>query len=112
MPRSYLIFFLIMLFTGTIASGQSKQQAHRDNLKEQQAAGKKIFTKGVGSGANIVAKMSGVNVPATVMACVNCHNANGTGNPESGITPSNITWFELTRPYGGKRQNGKQFVQT
>jgi len=109
MPRLKSFFFFIMLFSGTIGTAQTKQQVQTIGTIEQQRIGKNIFTKGLGSGKNIIANMSDVNVPAKVMACVNCHNANGTGNPESGIFPSNITWFELTKPYGGKRKNGKTY---
>jgi len=80
----------------------------RGQLTPEQEAGKKIYTKGVGSSDfKIMANMSGVDVPATIMPCVNCHNARGTGNPEGGITPSNITWQYLTKNYEVKRQDGK-----
>lgn len=77
-------------------------------LTPKQKAGKDIYTKGVGSSEfKIMANMSGVDVPATIMPCINCHNARGTGNPEGGITPSNITWQYLTKDYEVKRQDGK-----
>lgn len=77
-------------------------------LTPKQKVGKQIYTKGIGgSDVKIMAKMSGVDVPATIMPCVNCHNSRGTGNPEGGITPSNITWQSLTKSYEVKRQDGK-----
>ena len=34
------------------------------------------------------------------MACANCHGFDGQGKPEGGITPSNLTWEVLSKPYG------------
>ena len=80
------------------------------DLTPQQLAGKLIYTTGIGStDQKVTANMSGVQIPATIMPCINCHNASGTGNPEGGITPSNITWKQLTRSYGGKRISGESY---
>jgi ABC-type branched-subunit amino acid transport system substrate-binding protein len=90
-----------------IHSGNTESKG---NLTPAELAGKKIYTTGVGSsGEKITANMSGVKVPGTVMKCINCHKADGTGNPEGGISPSNVTWAYLTRPYGGKRISGKKY---
>ena len=97
------IYVWLILFFGCIAYPQSGESS---SLTQQQQAGKMIYTKGLGnSTSKVTAVMSGINVPATVMTCINCHNAKGTGNPEGGIIPSNITWTHLTKSYGGKRQD-------
>jgi ABC-type branched-subunit amino acid transport system substrate-binding protein len=106
MARSNYFFILMLLLMGAFTIAQTRQT---HNLDEMEHVGKRIFTKGIGSGTKITASMSGVDVPGSVMTCVNCHNANGKGNAEGGITPSDITWFELTKSYGGKRKSGKKY---
>jgi hypothetical protein len=39
-------------------------------------------------------------IPSYLFACVNCHGPDGRGIPEGGVKPSNITWHDLTKPYG------------
>lgn len=103
--KQSIILWVFLLFVLVGASGPIIYP----QLTKQQQAGKDIYTKGSGvTDIKITANMSGVSVPATVMACINCHNAEGTGNPEGGITPSNITWTELTKSYGGKRQDQRK----
>ncbi|MFT4927445.1 MAG: ABC-type branched-subunit amino acid transport system substrate-binding protein, partial [Phenylobacterium sp.] len=50
---------------------------------------------------------SGAMLPATLMPCVNCHQYDGRGIPEGGITPADIRWFNLTKPYGISRKSGE-----
>ena len=109
MVRIQFLFLFILLICGLIPAAQTNHVLQNVALAEQIKTGKNIYTKGIGAGANITANMSGVNVPATVMPCINCHNANGKGNPEGGVIPSNITWYELTKSYGGQRRNGKKY---
>lgn len=100
---TYLIGILVLFIVAT------KSAPNNGELTLSQKAGKKIYTKGIGaSKVKITANMSGVSVPATVITCINCHNAKGTGNPEGGITPANITWQALTKNYSVKRQDGKK----
>ncbi len=99
---TYLFVLVILLITA------AKSAPYIVELTPSQKAGKYIYTKGIGSSdVKIMANMSGVNVPATIMTCINCHNARGTGNPEGGIIPSNITWQALTKNYNVKRQDGE-----
>ncbi|GAB5400990.1 MAG: ABC transporter substrate-binding protein [Aureisphaera sp.] len=103
--KQSIILLLVLLFVLVGASGPMLLT----QLTKQQLAGKDVYSKGMGmTDVKITAQMSGVSVPATVMACVNCHNADGSGNPEGGITPSNITWKELTKNYGGNLQNQRK----
>ncbi len=100
--RTYLPLILLLFIAAT------KPSSYINELTAKQKAGKDIYTKGIGSSnVKITANMSGVNVPATIMPCMNCHNAKGTGNPEGGITPPNITWQALTKNYDVKRQDGE-----
>ncbi len=102
--KSYFIFLFSFVL---IAATKPTVIDWFQELTQEQQAGKDVYTQGIGvTDIKVVAQMSGVEVPATVMACINCHNAQGTGNPEGGIVPSNITWAELTKSYGGKHQDG------
>ena len=47
-------------------------------------------------------------LPATTLACVQCHGADGRGRPEGGVTPSDITWANLIRPYGVAHPDGRR----
>jgi ABC-type branched-subunit amino acid transport system substrate-binding protein len=64
--------------------------------------GKALYERGLGAtGLPIVAMLGGgtLQVPATQLPCVNCHGPDGRGRPEGGVTPSNLRWDSLTRPY-------------
>lgn len=77
-------------------------------LTPEQQNGQKIYSTGTSSdGSEIYAIMSGVNVPASVMPCVNCHGEQGKGKPEGGVIPSNLTWGSLSREYTGAGHNGR-----
>jgi ABC-type branched-subunit amino acid transport system substrate-binding protein len=39
--------------------------------------------------------------------CGGCHGRDGKGNPEGGISPSDLTWTALTRPYGVTHPGGR-----
>ena len=42
------------------------------------------------------------------MPCANCHGLDGRGKPEGGITPTNLAWDALTKPYGVNHPNGRR----
>ena len=65
-------------------------------------AGKLIFTKGESPSQSPLEAVLGegsTTVPGTLMPCASCHGADGRGRPEGGVTPSDITWGVLSRPY-------------
>lgn len=72
--------------------------------------GRSIYIEGVSpSGGEIVAVMGeGVEVPASAMPCSSCHGRDGRGRPEGGVTPSDLTWDSLTRPYGVTHPSGRK----
>jgi ABC-type branched-subunit amino acid transport system substrate-binding protein len=79
-------------------------------LTEQERRGKQIYTTGSSpSGATLTAVLgsSTSEIPAAALTCVNCHRNDGRGDPEGGITPSNIRWDELTKPYGSVAGRGR-----
>jgi len=47
-----------------------------------------------------------IELPGSSAACGRCHGPDGTGRPESGITPFNITWPFLSKSYGHSHPNG------
>jgi ABC-type branched-subunit amino acid transport system substrate-binding protein len=82
----------------------------RDALTAQEKRGKQIYTQGTSpSGKEILAYIgdASLEVPGSMMACANCHGLDGRGKPEGGVTPSDITWGALTKPYGVTRPGGR-----
>ena len=72
--------------------------------------GRQIFQKGTSlNGTKVIANMSGIEIPASVLPCASCHGKDGKGKPEGGVTPSNITWTALTANYEGKRTIGRTY---
>jgi len=47
-------------------------------------------------------------LPAPNLPCTGCHGHDGTGRPESGLTPANVTWQQLTKTYGHRHQDGQE----
>jgi ABC-type branched-subunit amino acid transport system substrate-binding protein len=80
-------------------------------LTEPQRRGKQIYSTGISpTGGPMMAVLgnSTSEIPAAVLKCVNCHLQDGRGKPEGGITPSNIRWDELTKPYGSGGALGRK----
>ncbi|HET9552843.1 MAG TPA: ABC transporter substrate-binding protein [Anaeromyxobacteraceae bacterium] len=72
-------------------------------LTPLQAAGKKLYVEGQGTGGaeiNVLVGNDPAPVPASVLPCASCHGADGQGKPEGAVVPSIITWTELMKPYG------------
>ncbi|MFY9821899.1 MAG: ABC transporter substrate-binding protein [Thermoanaerobaculia bacterium] len=85
-------------------------QAPKDS-KDPIQRGRQIYLEGTSSsGGEITAVMSdaGVEVPAATVPCAGCHGRDGKGNPEGGISPSDLTWSALTRPYGVTHPGGRK----
>jgi ABC-type branched-subunit amino acid transport system substrate-binding protein/cytochrome c553 len=82
--------------------------AGRDAATPEQRAlaigrGRKIYLSGVPeNGAPLLASVgnAGMQVPAGLLKCANCHGRDGRGKAEGGVTPANIRWEELSRPVG------------
>jgi ABC-type branched-subunit amino acid transport system substrate-binding protein len=93
--------------TGALAAACAIAQP----LTLDEANGKKIFIEGLSpSGASISATVGvqSIRVPGNTVPCGGCHGADGLGRPEGGVQPSNITWRELTKPYGHVHENGRK----
>jgi hypothetical protein len=61
------------------------------------------------SGAEFVAVLGdGIEVAAAAVPCAGCHGHDGRGRPEGGLTPTDITWDRLSRPYGAVSPGGRR----
>ncbi len=47
-----------------------------------------------------------IEVPGETVTCGSCHGYDGTGRPESGVIPTNVTWKYLTKAYGHVHPGG------
>jgi len=97
---------LAVLFFIRPASAQGPKDS-----KDQIQRGRQIYLEGTSpTGGEIIAVMSdaGVEVPASAVPCGGCHGRDGKGNPEGGVSPSDLTWTALTRPYGVTHPGGRR----
>lgn len=106
------VSFLVAL-GGGLAATQAAQDPPPEvaPLTPEEARGKEIYLTGESpSGEPITALMgdSAVEVPASTLPCVNCHGEDGEGNPEGGVTPTNLTWDALSKPYGVRHESGRE----
>jgi ABC-type branched-subunit amino acid transport system substrate-binding protein len=79
-------------------------------LTPQEQRGRQIYLEGTSpSGGEIVAVMgeSQIEVPAASVPCSSCHGRDGRGRPEGGVSPSDLRWASLTRPYGVTHPSGR-----
>lgn len=62
------------------------------------------------AGGEIVAVLgeASAEIPGSAVPCSGCHGRDGRGRPEGGVTPTDITWRNLTRPYGLVRATGNR----
>ena len=83
--------------------------AHGAPLTPLEAAGKKVYTEGVSPTGKplraIVAQ--DLQVDGATLPCANCHGTDGLGRPEGSVKPSNVTWTDLAKSYGHRRDNGR-----
>jgi ABC-type branched-subunit amino acid transport system substrate-binding protein len=80
-------------------------------LTPEEKRGKQIYLRGTSaSGREIMAYLgeASLEVPGSAMTCAGCHGAEGQGKPEGGVTPSDLTWSALTKPYGVVHANGRK----
>ena len=111
-PRLTCLILLAGLLTAPplIRRGHTATPA-QETLTPQEKRGKQIYVRGNSpSGREILAYLgdASLEMSGSVMACANCHALNGEGKPEAGVTPSNLTWEALTKPYGVTRPDGRR----
>jgi len=98
-----LAWFTVLLLTVIVAHRASAVGVAQNPLTPEERRGKRIYIYGTSpQGREIVASVgeAGLEVPAGVLACANCHGIQGQGKPEGAIRPSNLTWESLTKPTG------------
>jgi len=97
--------FVVLAASLLVANNSAAQLS----LTEQR--GKQIYTRGVGAfGVPITAIVGkdSVETRASLVPCASCHGYNGRGRSETGVTPSDITWPMLTRPYKVSEASGRE----
>ncbi|GMV58943.1 MAG: hypothetical protein AMXMBFR72_20440 [Betaproteobacteria bacterium] len=73
--------------------------------------GRRIYHEGRAAGGEPVRALLGsasTPLSGSAVACGNCHGADGRGRPEGGVLPPDITWDELTKPYGHQHPSGRR----
>lgn len=77
----------------------------------EQGLGRQVYFEGVGEdGREIIAVLGqgGTEVPASQMPCASCHGEDGRGRAEGGLSPSDLTWASLTKPYDTRHASGRE----
>ncbi|RMH16143.1 MAG: hypothetical protein D6696_18900 [Acidobacteria bacterium] len=83
-------------------------------LTAEEEVGRRIYFEGRSSDdpaegiSALLGGPGGTEVPAWTLPCAGCHGEDGEGGTEGGISPSNITWPALTKPYGVRHDTGRQ----
>jgi ABC-type branched-subunit amino acid transport system substrate-binding protein len=79
-------------------------------LTPQEERGRRIYVETTSpSGGEIVAVLGeGVELEGSAVPCASCHGRDGKGRPEGGVTPTDITWTSLTKPYGVTHPGGRR----
>ena len=106
-----LVLLAGLAFFVAVECGGRTAATSQDPLTLRESRGKQIYVKGVSpSGKEILAYVgeSSLEVPGSSMPCANCHGLDGKGKPEGSITPSNLTWEALTKPYGLTHADGRK----
>jgi ABC-type branched-subunit amino acid transport system substrate-binding protein len=71
-------------------------------LSPAAARGKQIYVNGSSEARRDITALVGMGstaLPASALPCTSCHGPDGLGRPEGGVTPANITWTQLAKPY-------------
>jgi ABC-type branched-subunit amino acid transport system substrate-binding protein len=72
------------------------------SLSPAEERGKQIYLTGSSTAGREITAYVGAAataLPAYALPCASCHGADGLGRPEGGVTPVDITWERLSRPY-------------
>jgi ABC-type branched-subunit amino acid transport system substrate-binding protein len=79
-------------------------------LTPEEQRGRQIYVDSTSpSGGEILAVLGeGIEVEASAVPCASCHGRDGKGRPEGGVTPTDITWTNLTKPYGVVHPTGRR----
>jgi hypothetical protein len=98
-----------VLSQGNAGSFKSQAEPVRRGLSPEEKRGKAFYFRGESSsGQEITAMMGEIEVPATTLTCGGCHGAHGEGKTEGGVTAGDLTWSDLTKPYGHAHEAGRK----
>ncbi len=106
-PRRLLLLPLLFAPALLLASDPPGAKEQQDRIER----GRRIYVAGASpSGGEITAVMSdaGVEVPASAVPCASCHGRDGKGRAEGGVVPTDLTWMNLTKPYGLLHASGRK----
>ena len=90
----------ISLFAYTNAEAASSERGRHIYYQGMKSSGEPI-TANVG--------VASIPVPASTLPCVGCHGRDGKGRAEGGVIPSNISWLNLSKKYGGITEVGRRY---
>src|SRR5215510_8563836 len=95
-----LVALIVLVLAGmtTLASAA--------DLTPSEQRGRALYREGVAADA-VSALAGSLSVPGTRVPCASCHGRDGLGRPDAGVVPSDITWANLTKPYGLRHDNGR-----
>ena len=78
-------------------------------LTPQERRGRAIYLRGESpSGREITSTVGELDVPSSTVTCAGCHGARGEGKTEGGVTAGDLTWSNLTKPYGHTHPTGRK----
>ncbi len=104
------------LCVSALALGQVTQQKTAAEAPQQarpltpsERRGRAIYLRGETSSPRpTIAVVGELEVPANTMSCAGCHGRKGEGKTEGGVTAGNLTWANLTKPYGHIHSNERK----
>jgi ABC-type branched-subunit amino acid transport system substrate-binding protein len=92
-----------------LAGAQEQKTPPARGLTAQERRGRAIYLRGESpSGKEIAATVGELEVPSSTVTCAGCHGARGEGKTEGGVTAGNLTWANLTKPYGHTHPTGRK----
>ena len=105
-----LMVVCVFLVTAAPADQEIAQQAPANKgLTAAEKRGKALYLRGESpSGKPIVAMLGDVDVPPSTMPCAGCHGLRAEGKTEGGVTAGNLTWSNMTKPYGHTHPSGRK----
>ena len=104
-----ILLCILSLFAATLVITSAHAQSERRPLTPEEKRGKALYLRGESaSGKEITAILNDIDVPASTLSCAGCHGARGEGKTEGGVTAGNLTWSNLTKPYGHTHDNGRK----
>jgi len=77
-------------------------------LTAEEQAGQRIYLDAITPSGELLRGLVGAGqtpLSGPALACGNCHGADGKGRPEASVLPPDVTWEELSKPYGHVHSN-------